>query len=260
MRIISFCADGIRDAAAKGFFDWVTDQDADVICIQGIQESEYKLTDPVFFPPEYNAYFYEATDPKENGVAIYTRQLPKAIMTGLGFNDFDMEGRYIQADFDGISIGCILAPSAWPNDPKQQARKNQFFDLLYNHLNKVRNKRREFIICGNWNIAHRNIDIENPDAHSGFSGCQAEEQQWMERLFKDLGYVDAFRVGNTDSDEFTWWPENDRDTDGLRFDYQIVSNRIRPTIEYGITYKAQVFGSHAPVIIDYDYELPETKF
>ncbi|MDX1506217.1 MAG: exodeoxyribonuclease III [Spongiibacter sp.] len=260
MRIISFCADSIVDAAEKGFFDWVVNQDADIICLQNLGIAEYKLRDDVYFPREYNPYFFDSADGKSNGVAIYCRQLPKAIMTGLGFMDFDMDGLYIQADFDDISIGSLLAPSVPDNDPKAQIRKNQFFEQFYNHLHKVRNKRRDFVICGNWGIAHKNIDLQDAKSNHGVSGSLNEEQQWMERLFHEEHYADAFRLVNTDADEFSWWPDGEPGKNGWRVDYQIVSERLKPRVEYGAIYKVQQFGKHAPVIMDYDYELPESAF
>lgn len=255
MRIISFCADSIRVAAKRGFYDWAFDQDADFICVQNLAAQEYDLQEQVFFPEGYNAYFFDAVEPNTNGVAIYCRGMPKAIMTGLGFAEFDMEGRYIQADFDRISIGCLLVPSAYPSDPTLQASKNRFLDQYQAHLNKVRNKRREFFICGNWNIAHRAEDVQNTAAATGLSGYLPEEQQWMDRLFTDLGYVDAFREVNKDPDEFTWWPDGDRDNNGWRTDYQVVSASLRSRVEYGAIYKSQEFSSHAPLIMDYDFEL-----
>lgn len=259
MRIISFCADSIVDAAKKGFFDWVAEQDADIICLQNLGIAEYKLRDDVYFPREYNPYFFDAADGKSNGVAIYTRKLPKAIMTGLGFLDFDMEGRYIQADFDDISIGSLLAPSAYEQDASAQARKNQFFEQYMNHLTKVRNKRRDFIICGNWNIAHRSIDVQNVKENHGVSGNLPEEQQWMDRLFREQSYSDAFRLVTTDADEFSWWPDGTPGENGWRVDYQVVSERMKPRVEFGAIYKVQQFGQHAPVIMDYDYEMPEDE-
>ncbi|MDP4917762.1 MAG: exodeoxyribonuclease III, partial [Haliea sp.] len=104
MRIISFSADGIQNAARNGFYDWLSEQDADFICVQDLRCTEYDLRDDLYFPRDYNAYFYDDVDGKSNGVAIYCRKLPKAIMTGLGFADFDMEGRYIQADSENLSI------------------------------------------------------------------------------------------------------------------------------------------------------------
>lgn len=255
MRIISFCADGIREAAKAGFYDWVLDQDADFICIQNLQAHEYDLQDDIFFPRGYNPYFFDAAKKGMNGVAIYCREMPKAIMTGLGFIDYDMDGLYIQADFQNISIGCLLAPSAYQGDDAAKARKKQFFELFQNHLNKVRNKRREFVICGNWNMTHDDRDIQNAETHRDESGCLPEEQQWMDQLHKTLGYVDAFREINSDNDEFTWWPDGDRENGGWRVDHQIVSGNLKPVIEYGAIYKNQIFSSHAPLIMDYDYEM-----
>jgi exodeoxyribonuclease-3 len=255
MRIISFCADGIREAAKAGFYDWVVDQDADFICVQNLQAQEYGLQEEVFFPRGYNPYFFDAAKKDSNGVAIYCREMPKAIMTGLGFVDFDMDGSYIQADFQNISIGCLLAPTAYQADDSARARKKQFFELFQNHLNKVRNKRREFIICGNWNMTHDARDIQDGDGNRDQSGCLPEEQQWMDQLINTLGYVDAFREINSDSDEFTWWPDGDRSKNGWRVDHQIVSANIKPVIEYGAIYKTQEFSKHAPLIMDYDYEM-----
>ena len=197
MRIISFSADGIKNAAKKGFYEWLKEQDADFVCIQDLQCSEYDLREDLYFPSEYNAYFFDDVDGKENGVAIYTRELPKAIMTGLGFADFDMEGRYIQADFENLSVGCLLAPKAEAGKPDQQVRKSEFFELLQGHLQKVRNKRREFIICGNWQIAHTASDLQDTQKNSNSSGFLAEERQWMDELIES-GYVDAFREINSD--------------------------------------------------------------
>lgn len=254
MRIISFSADGIKNAAEKGFFDWLSEQDADFVCVQDLRCSEYDLQDNLFFPADYNAYFFDDVDGKANGVAIYCRVLPKAIMTGLGFADFDMEGRYIQADYESLSVGCLLAPSAAPGEVEQQARKLQFFDLLGNHLQKVRNKRREYIICGNWHVAHTAHDLQDTERNSTNPGFLAEERQWMDELFEN-GYVDAFREINSDSDEFSWWPDGDREKNGWRTDFQVVSKGLQYAVDYGAIYKAREFSSHAPIIMDYDIEL-----
>lgn len=255
MRIISFCADGIRDAAKQGFYEWVLEQDADFICVQNLQAQEYDLREDVFFPRGYNPYFFDSVKKDDNGVAIYCREMPKAIMTGLGFVDHDMEGRYIQADFQNISIGCLFAPSAYQADDASKAHKKEFFDLFQNHLNKVRNKRREFIICGNWNMTHSDDDVQDHELNLQTSGHLPEEQRWMGQLFNELGYTDAFREINKDSDEFTWWPDGDRSKNGWRVDHQVVSAGLKPVIEYGSIYKNQQFSSHAPLIMDYDFEL-----
>jgi exodeoxyribonuclease-3 len=254
MRIISFSADGIQNAAEKGFFDWLKEQDADFICVQDLQCSEYDLQDKIYFPEDYNSYFLDDVDGKSNGVAIYCRQMPKAIMTGLGFADFDMEGRYIQADYENLSVGCLLAPRADPGNAEQQTRKNEFYELLGNHLQKVRNKRREFIICGNWHIAHHAADVEDTQSNSNVSGFLAEERQWMNELLES-GYVDAFREVSSDHDEFSWWPDGERSRNGWRTDYQIISQGLKYAVDYGAIYKIKEFSTHAPVIMDYDIEL-----
>lgn len=252
MRIISFSADGIASAAENGFFGWLKEQDADIVCVQDLRCSEYDLQDAVFFPDEYNAYFFDEVEGKSNGVAIYCRELPKAIMTGLGFADFDMEGRYIQADYENVSVACLLAPTG--GDAAQQAHKDQFYELFGAHLQKVRNKRREFVICGNWQIAHTANDLQDSAAHASTSGFLASERQWMDELFNE-GYIDAFREINSDRDEFSWWPDGNRDSNGWRTDFQVVSEGLQYQIDYGAIYKSQAFSSHAPVIMDYDLEL-----
>ena len=255
MRVISFSADGLIEAEKQGFYEWVRDQDADFICIQDIRCSEYDLRKDSFFPREYNAYFFDnLSDSKKDGVAIYCKELPKAIMTGLGFTDFDMDGHYIQADFGNVSIGSLIAPYAAPNDEAAQARKNQFYQLLVAHLEKVSHKRREFIICGNWRIAHKAKDVEYTERRSKLPGFLAEERQSLDEIM-ELGYVDAFREVNSDSDEYSFWPGGQVGVDGMRTDFQLVSKGLKYNIDYGVIYKAKSFSTHAPVIMDYDLEV-----
>lgn len=251
MRVISFSADGVREAAKRGFYDWVLGQDADFICVQNLRCAEYDLPNAPFFPENYNAYFFDDVGGKENGVAIYCRELPKAIMTGLGFSEFDMEGRYIQADYGEISVGCLLAPSG--QNEASQARKDEFFSLLGNHLQKVRNKRRKFIICGDWQMAATDIDLQEPEKHQASSGFLPQEREWMAELLES-GYVDAFRRVSSDEPAFTYWPE-DRDSDGWRVDLQIISEELKHNVEFGAVYTGAEFSSHAPVIMDYDIDL-----
>jgi exodeoxyribonuclease-3 len=254
MRIITFCAEGIEQAAKDGFYVWVSEQDADIICIQDLKAQEYELQDDVYFPSLYATYIFDSPEKNTNGVAIYCKQIPKAIMTGLGFGNSDVEARYIQADYDRFSIGSLLAPKAIAGDHASIEHKMQFFDNLQNHLTKIRNKRREFIICGNWNIAHQKRDVEKWEEHQDTPGFLLEERRWMDELTANLGYTDAFRQINSDADEFTWWPDKERKSDGWRLDYQIISNGLRPTVEYGAIYKNQAFSNHAPMIMDYEME------
>ncbi len=255
MRIINFCAEGIRQAAEKGFFDWACDQDADFICVQDLREQEYELKEDVFFPSGYNAYFFDAVEKHSNGVAIYCRELPKAIITGLGFAEFDMQGLYLQADFERVSIASFMAPSAAIGDDAAQAKKMAFYEQFLAHLNKVRNKRREFIITGNWNIAHEPRDVQQHNEHADSSGFLPQERALLDQLYDELEYDDAFRIACSDADEFSWWPDADRAHNGWRVDTQVVSQGLRNGVEYGSIYKNQAFSNHAPVIMDYEQEL-----
>ena len=249
MRVISFCADGIKNAAKEGFYDWIKEQDAEFICIQDLGCAEDDLQADTFFPEGYNAYFFDSADGVRDGVAVYCKTLPKAIMTGLGLGEFDMEGRYMQADYGNISVACLLAPP--DGDTDQQAHRKKFLDALKAHLDKIRNKRREFVICGGWHLAHTARDVEDAEAQGGRPGFLDEERQWISEVL-DLGYVDAFREVNSDPDEFCWWPDGDRSGGGLRTDFQLVSDSLSYSIDHGAIYKSREFSSHAPVIMDYD--------
>jgi len=255
MRIISFCAEGIKQAAKRGFYDWVAEQDADFICIQDLRAQEHELQADLYHPQGFYGYFFDAPEPKTNGVAIYVREVPKAIMTGFGYMEADMEARYIQADYNRISIGCLLAPQARAGDEESLAGKRRFFDHFQMHLNKIRHKRRDYVICASWFIAHTEDDVENPAAHNGQPGFMEEERQWLDVIYGELDYTDAFRHANADRDEFSWWPDGEQRGDGWRTDTQVVSGALRPRIEYGAIYKSRQFSSHAPVIMDYDLEL-----
>lgn len=254
MRIINFSADGIVNAADKGFYDWLAKEDADIVCVQDLRTQEHLLANEPFFPQGYFPYFIDHPD-GENGVAIYTRKMPKAIMFGLGFTEFDGEARYLQADFDNLSVGSIMVPQANPDDPQSIERKAQFLSLLYNHLEKILNKRRQYILAGCWHIAHQERDTQQAiDANQ--PGFMLSERRWLDDVTHKLGYIDAFRNVNSDDDEFTWWPEGNKDN-GRRVDFQLVSPGLRNKIEYGVIYKNQTFSSHAPVVMDYDFLFSE---
>lgn len=255
MRVISFCSDGLREAAKKGFFEWALEQDADIICVQDLRAPESALGSRTYNPDGYFSYYLDSIEGKSNGVAIYTRKLPKAIMTGLGLGEADGEGRFMQADFENISVACLLAPAASSSDAGSLAAKSRFFEQLHTQLDKVRKKRRQYILCGNWNMAHAERDVQRSAGHRDTPGFLAAERQWLETLFAELGYVDAFRQINADEDEFSWWPGGREAGDGWRTDYQVVSAGLRPTIEHGALYKVQEFSTHAPLIMDYDIEL-----
>jgi len=256
MRIISLSVDGIHQAAQRGLYEWLSEQDADIVCLQDLRALEYELDHDIFHPDGYFAYFFDSGIKHYNGVAIYTRHQPKALIYGLGFSSgVDMEGRYLQADFEHISIGSLMAPSA-SSEMESADVKVKFFDDFQAHLHKITRKRREYIFCGNWQMAHRPSDVENPSANEGNSGYLPNERQWMDQLYRQIGYVDAFRCVNKDNDEYSWWPSGAVGKgDGWRTDLQVISNNLKNRVEYGVIYKNKEFSSHLPVIVDYDIEM-----
>ena len=253
MRIISVAVDGIQQAADLGLFQWLASQDAHIICLQDLRLPEPVLSSRAEFQLDgYFSYFFDAPQPEQNGVAIYTRDMPKAIMYGFGANNGeDMNGRYLQADFEHVSICSLLAPS----DNGGQPLKDRFFRDLLAHFSKISSKRRDYIFCGSWNIAHRTIDVSAPETCCNLSGFLPHEQQCLDQVFGDIGYADAFRLFNMDADEFTYWPTG-KPLGGMgwRTDMQIVSKNLTSHVEYAVIYKAKTFSSHLPVIVDYDLE------
>lgn len=252
MRIISLSVDGIHQAAERGLYRWIAEQDADIVCLQDLRALEYELDDDIYHPEGYFAYFFDSGIKHYNGVAIYTKHQPKALIFGLGFSSgIDMEGRYLQIDYQHHSIGSLLAPSAM-SETQSLEEKIQFYDDLQSLLHKITNKRRHFIFCGNWGVAHKKTDVQQWEQHLGDAGFLPHEQQWLDQLFNQIGYVDAFRVANSDADEFSWCP---LDNDQWRTDFHVVSSELKNTVEYAAIYKTQTFSSHRPVIIDYDIDV-----
>lgn len=258
MRIISLCVSGIHQAAQRKLFQWLAEQDADIICLQDLRALEYEVDIPEFHLDGYNAYFFDSGTPHYNGVAIYTRYQPKALIFGLGFSSgTDMEGRYLQADFEHISVGTLLAPSA-TSELESQEVKIKFFDDLQAHLDKVSRKRRDYIICGNWGMAHTPADVQNAESHGDSSGFLPHERQWMGQLFNQLEYADAFRQVVKDNDEYSWWPSGEvGQGDGWRVDYQVISEPLQRRVEHAAIYKNQIFSDHLALIVDYDIEFEQ---
>ena len=257
MRVISLNANGIRSAARKGFFDWLPDTGADLVCIQETKAQEHQLDHGTFRPDGYHCHYFDAEKKGYSGVAIYSRRPPDQIIRGLGVEEFDREGRYIEARFGKLSVVSLYLPSGSSGEERQQA-KFRFLDFFMPYLRKLRRRRREYILCGDWNIAHKKIDLKNWRGNQKNSGFLPEERAWMDQLYGRAGFVDAFRVVNPEPDQYTWWSNRGRSWDknvGWRIDYQVTTPGLREAIRGADIYKAQRFSDHAPLIIDYDTDL-----
>jgi len=256
MRIISLNTNGIRAAARKGLFDWLPGQNADIVCLQETKAQAHQLEDALFHPAGYHCHYVDAVKKGYSGVALYAKQAPDNVVTRMGCDEFDDEGRYVEAWFGKLAVVSLYAPSGSAGDHRQ-ASKDRFLDYFFDHLRALRRKRRNYILCGDWNIAHKEIDLKNWKANRKNSGFLPHERAWMDRIFDELGYIDAFREVDPRPDQYTWWSNRGRAREnnvGWRIDYQIVSPRLKGKARSASIYKAQWFSDHAPLILDYDLD------
>ena len=257
MRIITANVNGIRAAEKKGFFDWMKKQRADVICIQETKAQEHQLDDSIFYPKGYHCYYFDAEKKGYSGVAIFCKTKPNKVTTGLGWERADSEGRWIQAEFDGLTVASLYLPSGSASPEKHQS-KLEFMDQLTEAMKAMKRKRREFVICGDFNVVHKEIDIKNWKSNQKNSGCTPEDQAWVTSTIDDVGYTDAFREVNKNAGEYTWWSNrgNARANNvGWRIDYQFVTPGLKDKVKKASVYKDSWFSDHAPLTIDYDFEI-----
>ncbi len=259
MRIITLNANGIRAAGRKGFFAWLGKQGADVVCIQETKAWEEQLRDDeLYYPDHYHCYYVDATVKKGySGVALYARRRPDDLIRGLGWPEFDAEGRYVEARFGSLSVASLYLPSGSSSEQRQQA-KFRFMDLLMPRLKEMARDGREYIVCGDWNNAHKNIDLKNWRSNQKNSGFLPEERAWMDELFGTAGFVDAFRQLNQEEHQYTWWSNRGQawaNNVGWRIDYQVATPKLARQVRQVAIYKDERFSDHAPLIMDYDCEL-----
>lgn len=252
MRIMTLNLNGIRSAARKGFFTWVNTQQIDVICLQETKAQEWQL-DTAIYLQDYQAYFFDAEKKGYSGVAIYSRIKPETVIGGLGWECADKEGRYLQLNFPNLSIASLYMPSGSSGEIRQKL-KFEFLDHYKTLLKKQRRQKRNFIICGDWNIAHKPIDLKNWRSNQKHSGFLPEERAWLDQVLGPMGYVDAFRAMNQQAEQYTWWSNRGRAWEnnvGWRIDYQIITPDLRDKIKSATIYKDQRFSDHAPLTIEY---------
>ncbi len=253
MRIISLNLNGIRSAAAKGFFPWMQQQRADIFCLQEIKAQAADMAPEMLAPDGYHGYFHYAEKKGYSGVGIYTRQKPDKIIEGLGLPEFDAEGRYLEAQFGNLSVVSLYLPSGSSGE-ERQAVKFKFMAAFMPHLAALRKSGREVILCGDWNIAHKEIDLKNWRGNRKNSGFLPEERAWLTQLFGEVGFVDVFRQLHPELEAYTWWSNRGRAWEkdvGWRIDYQIATPGIAAKAHATGIYKEQRFSDHAPLMVDY---------
>ncbi len=258
MRIVTLNANGIRSAARKGFFDWLATQQADVVCLQEIKAQTHQLEERLYWPEGYQCHYLDAAKKGYSGVAIYARREPDKVIRGLGWPDMDAEGRYLEARFGNLSVVSVYLPSGSSSEERQSV-KFDFMERFLPHLRECAGNRRDYILCGDWNIAHKPIDLKNWRSNQKTSGLLPEERAWLDIVFERDGWVDAFRAINPEPDQYTWWSNRGQawaKNVGWRIDYQVVSPSLGNSIRAATIFKDERFSDHAPLIIDYDHPFP----
>ena len=258
LKIITVNLNGIRSAWRKGLAGFLERERADLVCLQETKAQRTQLTAEMLAPGPYRGFFHDAVKPGYSGVGIYAKHAPDRVIEGLGWPDFDAEGRWLQLDFGHLSVVSLYLPSGSSSETRQQVKFN-VMERLTPLLRQMLADGREWIICGDINIAHRNIDIKNWRGNQKNSGFLPEERAWMDELFGPAGLVDAFRVVNQEPEQYTWWSNRGRAWEknvGWRIDYQVITPGLRDAVRQARIYTAQRFSDHAPLSMDYDYPLP----
>ncbi len=260
-RVLTLNVNGIRSAGTKGLFRWLPKADADVVCLQETRAHEGDIPDVWRFPDDLHGHFHCAQKKGYSGTALYSKKAPLRVATGFGVPEFDAEGRYVQAEFKNVTVVSVYFPSG-SSGPHRQESKYRFLEVFFPHLQRLRAEAtdagREVIVCGDVNIAHREVDLKNWRANQKNSGFLPEERAWLTRVFDELGWVDVFRRIDPRPEQYTWWSNRGqawKKNVGWRIDYQIATPGIAVKAKRVEIYKTKRFSDHAPLIIDYSGRL-----
>jgi len=257
LRIITLNLNGIRSATQKGLFPWLENQNADIVCLQEIKAQIGDLSEEMRHPSGFIGHFHCAEKKGYSGVGIYSKQKPDRVIEGLGIEEIDREGRYLQLDFGNLSVISLYLPSG-SSGPERQDYKFRFLDLFLPHLELLVVSGRDVVLCGDWNIAHQQIDLKNWRSNQKNSGFLPAERAWLSKLFDETGWVDVFRRIDQRPDQYTWWSNRGQawaKNVGWRIDYQITTPQLADTARQVAIYTQERFSDHAPLTIDYEYSL-----
>ncbi len=256
MRIATLNCNGIRSAARKGFYDWMPEQGIDVLCLQETRCSDEDLVEATYRPFGYHSDWVHAEKKGYSGVAIYSKRAPDAVIRGYGSAEFDREGRYLEFRFGALSVVSVYLPSG-SSGPERQAAKYRCLAEFEAHMQGLVTAGREVVLCGDFNIAHKAIDLKNWKGNLKNSGFLPEERAWLDKVFGEMGWVDAFRAVNAEADQFTWWSNRGQawaKNVGWRIDYQVTTPTLGAKARSASIWKSSRFSDHAPLLMDYDHE------
>ncbi|MEY9212031.1 exodeoxyribonuclease-3 [Thermobifida halotolerans] len=262
MIITTVNVNGLRAAARKGFVEWLAATKADVVCLQETRAELAQLPAEVAEPEGWHVVLAPSNAKGRAGVAVYSRTAPDAVRVGFDCAEFDASGRYVEADFGPVSVASLYLPSGQVNTPLQEEKERfmaAFLPYLVRRRAEVEAGGRDLVVCGDWNIAHREADLKNWRTNRRNSGFLPEEREWLSRVFDEAGYVDVVRSLLPDQDgPYSWWSYRGRAFDndaGWRIDYQVSTPALaaraeRACVERALSHDRR-WSDHAPVTVVY---------
>jgi exodeoxyribonuclease III len=259
-RLVTLNLNGIRSAANKGFVEWAEQTQADCMGVQEVKAQGEHVEGRFDKVAGMAGHFHFAQKKGYSGVGLYTRKKPSAVVTGFGSPEFDDEGRYVELRFDTakrkLSVISCYFPSGSSGEDRQQA-KFRFLAQIFPHLVALKAE-REFILVGDINIAHKEIDLKNWRSNQKNSGFLPEERAWLTQLLDEGGLVDVFRTLNDQPEQYTWWSNRGQawaNNVGWRLDYHLATPGLAKKAQREHIFLDQRFSDHSPLIIDYDFSV-----
>ena len=257
MRIVSLNLNGIRSAVKKGVLPWVEQHAPDIVCVQETRIQDHQLTADMRAPGGLHAHYLHAEKPGYSGVGIWSKREPDAIHEGLGDPEFDREARVLAADFDQLRVVSLYLPSGSSSEERQQF-KYRFMDQFLDWMAEQRAAHQQVLVCGDWNIAHRKIDLKNWRGNQKNSGFLPEERAWMDQVFDSSGWADVYRglYPEHEGEAYTWWSNRGQawaNNTGWRVDYHVATPELAHAAQQAAVYKEERFSDHAPLTVDYAF-------
>ncbi len=248
MKLISWNVNGIRACAGKGFLDYIHEEDADIVCIQETKALSSDVHESLLNPRGYFSVWHSAERKGYSGVALFTKQKPKAVFEGFGMSHYDCEGRVIRADYENFILFNVYFPNG-QRDEERLDYKLSFYKDFFDYCNALKAEGHPLIICGDYNTAHKEIDLANPKENENYSGFLPVERAWIDRII-DYGYVVTFRVFNQEPGQYSWWTYRfgaRRRNIGWRIDYFFVTQPLLPHVEDAFIRQDVMGSDHCPI-------------